>query len=183
MNKLFGLFPINDLVPLFSQQPLNNVFLRGLDPGIKQCHPWLICSYAFLVVVASCLFIICLLHSLFVLFFRLSECTLFLLKCYAMLATCLLSGFKYCKSIQVEKNVKLPTNATGCSCKGHCVDPKICACAMLNGSDFPYVSRDGGRWEVNSVIASIEFAYFCLGGRTLWALENLRSSSLFDESY
>ncbi|KAG6656146.1 histone-lysine N-methyltransferase, H3 lysine-9 specific SUVH4-like isoform X2 [Carya illinoinensis] len=54
-------------------------------------------------------------------------------------------GFKYCKSIQVEKNVKLPTNATGCSCKGHCVDPKICACAMLNGSDFPYVSRDGGR--------------------------------------
>lgn len=75
-----------------------------------------------------------------------------------MLATYLLSGYKYCKSIQVEKNVKLPTNATGCNCKGHCVDPKICACAMLNGSDFPYVSRDGGRWKVNSFIALIEFA-------------------------
>ncbi|KAB1201345.1 Histone-lysine N-methyltransferase, H3 lysine-9 specific SUVH4 [Morella rubra] len=56
-----------------------------------------------------------------------------------------LSGFKYCKSIQVAPNVKLPTNATGCNCKGICVDPRTCACAMLNGSDFPYVSRDGGR--------------------------------------
>ncbi|XP_062151731.1 histone-lysine N-methyltransferase, H3 lysine-9 specific SUVH4 isoform X2 [Alnus glutinosa] len=55
------------------------------------------------------------------------------------------TGYKYCKSVQVVKNVKLPNNASGCNCKGMCVDPKTCACAMLNGSDFPYVSRDGGR--------------------------------------
>ncbi|KAF3967132.1 hypothetical protein CMV_008844 [Castanea mollissima] len=55
------------------------------------------------------------------------------------------TGYKYCKSIQVAKNVKLPTNVTGCNCNGKCVDPRTCACARLNGSDFPYVSRDGGR--------------------------------------
>ncbi|KAK4747702.1 hypothetical protein SAY87_014288 [Trapa incisa] len=30
-------------------------------------------------------------------------------------------------------------------CKGNCIDPRTCACAKLNGSDFPYVERDGGR--------------------------------------
>uniref|UniRef100_A0A7N2KZ69 Histone-lysine N-methyltransferase, H3 lysine-9 specific SUVH4 n=1 Tax=Quercus lobata TaxID=97700 RepID=A0A7N2KZ69_QUELO len=55
------------------------------------------------------------------------------------------TGYKYCKSIQVAKNVKLPTNVPGCNCNGKCVDPRTCACARLNGSDFPYVSRDGGR--------------------------------------
>ncbi|XP_052195414.1 histone-lysine N-methyltransferase, H3 lysine-9 specific SUVH4 isoform X3 [Diospyros lotus] len=55
------------------------------------------------------------------------------------------TGFAYCKSIQVAKNVKLPENATGCDCKDTCIDPKRCACARLNGSDFPYVHRDGGR--------------------------------------
>ncbi|THG02243.1 hypothetical protein TEA_004588 [Camellia sinensis var. sinensis] len=56
-----------------------------------------------------------------------------------------ISGFTYCKSIQVAKSVELPSNATGCVCKGTCIDPRICACARLNGSDFPYVRRDGGR--------------------------------------
>ncbi|PIA32806.1 hypothetical protein AQUCO_04300022v1 [Aquilegia coerulea] len=54
-------------------------------------------------------------------------------------------GYVYRKSIQVAKGVTLPTTATGCNCKGACIDPRICACAQLNGSDFPYVSKDGGR--------------------------------------
>ncbi|KAF5181504.1 Histone-lysine N-methyltransferase, H3 lysine-9 specific SUVH4 [Thalictrum thalictroides] len=49
------------------------------------------------------------------------------------------------KSIQVAKGVTLPTPTGGCNCKGACIDPRICACAQLNGSDFPYVSKDGGR--------------------------------------
>lgn len=53
--------------------------------------------------------------------------------------------FTYIKSIEVAKGVKLPSNATGCSCKGNCTNPNTCACAKLNGSDFPYVRRDGGR--------------------------------------
>ncbi|CAN0924786.1 Histone-lysine N-methyltransferase, H3 lysine-9 specific SUVH4, partial [Linum grandiflorum] len=55
------------------------------------------------------------------------------------------TGFTYMKSIQVAKNVKLPINTAGCNCKGTCVDSRTCACAKLNGSDFPYVHRDGGR--------------------------------------
>lgn len=55
------------------------------------------------------------------------------------------TGFTYCNSIQISKSVKLPMKAPGCNCKGNCVDPKSCACAKLNGSDFPYVHRDGGR--------------------------------------
>ncbi|KAK1566914.1 hypothetical protein Q3G72_005985 [Acer saccharum] len=55
------------------------------------------------------------------------------------------TGFLYCKSLQVAQNIKLPTNVVGCNCKGECVDPRTCACAKLNGSDFPYVHRDGGR--------------------------------------
>lgn len=55
------------------------------------------------------------------------------------------TGYTYCKSIQFAQDVKLPTDATGCNCKGSCVDSKTCACAKLNGSDFPYVHRDGGR--------------------------------------
>ncbi|CAJ1787349.1 unnamed protein product [Sphenostylis stenocarpa] len=55
------------------------------------------------------------------------------------------TGFTYCKSVKVAKNVKLPTNATGCKCQGSCNDPTTCACALRNGSDFPYVSRNGGR--------------------------------------
>ncbi|XP_010682904.2 histone-lysine N-methyltransferase, H3 lysine-9 specific SUVH4 [Beta vulgaris subsp. vulgaris] len=55
------------------------------------------------------------------------------------------TGFKYCKSIQLADNVKIPAATRGCDCVGGCTDPKICACARLNGSDFPYVHRDGGR--------------------------------------
>ena len=47
--------------------------------------------------------------------------------------------------MKFAKNVKLPLNASGCSCRGTCTDPGVCACAKLNGSDFPYVFRDGGR--------------------------------------
>lgn len=57
------------------------------------------------------------------------------------------SGFTYCKYIKVAKDVKLPPNAIGCNCKGSCVDPKTCSCAKLNGSDFAYVHRHGGRSE------------------------------------
>ncbi|RWR96263.1 histone-lysine N-methyltransferase, H3 lysine-9 specific SUVH4 isoform X2 [Cinnamomum micranthum f. kanehirae] len=48
-------------------------------------------------------------------------------------------------SVQVSEGVKLPMDAPGCKCKGYCVGPNTCACARLNGSDFPYVHRDGGR--------------------------------------
>ncbi|KAI3973744.1 hypothetical protein MKX01_031164 [Papaver californicum] len=55
------------------------------------------------------------------------------------------AGFKYCKSMKLAKNVKLPVRASGCGCEGTCTNPKICHCAKLNGVDFQYVSRDGGR--------------------------------------
>lgn len=55
------------------------------------------------------------------------------------------SGYTYCKSLQIAKNVKLPANVGGCNCQGTCVDPRTCACAKLNGSDFPYVQINGGR--------------------------------------
>ena len=54
-------------------------------------------------------------------------------------------GFEYMKSIQVAHNVKIPAPTRGCDCSERCTDPEICACARLNGSDFPYVQRDGGR--------------------------------------
>ncbi|KAK8716906.1 hypothetical protein V6N13_044197 [Hibiscus sabdariffa] len=55
------------------------------------------------------------------------------------------TGYTYCKSMKVACNMKLPASAAGCNCKGACWDPKTCECARLNGSDFPYVQRDGGR--------------------------------------
>ncbi|XP_050234043.1 histone-lysine N-methyltransferase, H3 lysine-9 specific SUVH4 [Mercurialis annua] len=55
------------------------------------------------------------------------------------------TGLTYRKNLLVSKNINLPTNAAGCNCKGACIDPRTCACAKLNGSDFPYVHRDGGR--------------------------------------
>lgn len=60
-----------------------------------------------------------------------------------------IAGFTYSKSILVGENVRLPSNASGCKCKGNCTNPKTCACARLNGLDFPYVRRDGGRWGLN----------------------------------
>eukprot|EP01018_Ginkgo_biloba_P017388 Gb_31631 [translate_table: standard] len=55
------------------------------------------------------------------------------------------TGYTYLKNIKVAKGVELPPPAKGCKCKGECVDPRICSCARLNGMDFPYVRRDGGR--------------------------------------
>lgn len=57
----------------------------------------------------------------------------------------LTTEFTYIKSIEVADSVKLPANANGCSCKGNCSNPNTCACAKLNGPEFPYVGRDGGR--------------------------------------
>ncbi|XP_021823630.1 histone-lysine N-methyltransferase, H3 lysine-9 specific SUVH4-like [Prunus avium] len=54
-------------------------------------------------------------------------------------------GLTYTKSIKVAKDVNIPSSAPGCSCKGNCTNPLTCSCAKLNGSDFPYVARDGGR--------------------------------------
>ncbi|GJY83325.1 histone-lysine N-methyltransferase, H3 lysine-9 specific SUVH4 isoform X1 [Tanacetum coccineum] len=55
------------------------------------------------------------------------------------------SGFTYTKSIQVPSGMKLPPNAAGCKCNGSCTNSKTCACAKLNGGDFPYVQDSGGR--------------------------------------
>ncbi|KAH9627160.1 hypothetical protein KSS87_018400 [Heliosperma pusillum] len=55
------------------------------------------------------------------------------------------TGFKYIRFVKVADNVKIPAPTIGCGCTGSCVDPKSCACARLNGSDFPYVQKDGGR--------------------------------------
>ncbi|XP_022989602.1 histone-lysine N-methyltransferase, H3 lysine-9 specific SUVH4-like isoform X3 [Cucurbita maxima] len=55
------------------------------------------------------------------------------------------TGFTYCKSIKVGHGVKLPSNANGCDCRGSCISSRTCSCAKLNGLDFPYVHRDGGR--------------------------------------
>ncbi|KAL5733859.1 hypothetical protein ACOSP7_031720 [Xanthoceras sorbifolium] len=55
------------------------------------------------------------------------------------------SGFTYIKSVKVADNVILPQTDHGCKCKGNCNDRRSCSCAKRNGSDFPYVRRDGGR--------------------------------------
>ncbi|KAL8134510.1 histone-lysine N-methyltransferase, H3 lysine-9 specific SUVH4-like isoform X2 [Apium graveolens] len=55
------------------------------------------------------------------------------------------TGFTYCTKIEVPKSVKLPTQVPGCACRGNCVNSRNCICATLNGTDFAYVNRDGGR--------------------------------------
>ncbi|KAM3253433.1 histone-lysine N-methyltransferase, H3 lysine-9 specific SUVH4 [Capsicum annuum] len=55
------------------------------------------------------------------------------------------TGFTYTRGIIYAKGIKLPSAPTGCNCRGSCLDPRICSCAKLNGSDFPYVHKDGGR--------------------------------------
>ncbi|GJU74420.1 histone-lysine N-methyltransferase, H3 lysine-9 specific SUVH4 isoform X1 [Tanacetum coccineum] len=57
----------------------------------------------------------------------------------------IITGFTYTKSIQVPSGMKLPPNAAGCKCNGSCTNSKTCACAKLNGGDFPYVQDSGGR--------------------------------------
>ncbi|KAH6781844.1 histone-lysine N-methyltransferase [Perilla frutescens var. hirtella] len=55
-------------------------------------------------------------------------------------------GFVYIKNLKFSKNVSRPAIAPmGCGCHGSCTDPRSCACAKLNGGDFPYVQKDGGR--------------------------------------
>lgn len=54
--------------------------------------------------------------------------------------------YVYIKDMKFSKNISFPTIASiGCNCQGTCTDPRSCACAKLNGGDFPYVHRDGGR--------------------------------------
>lgn len=55
------------------------------------------------------------------------------------------TGFTYRRDIICAKGIKLPSAPTGCNCRGSCLDPRVCSCAKLNGSDFPYVHKDGGR--------------------------------------
>ncbi|KAM3270860.1 histone-lysine N-methyltransferase, H3 lysine-9 specific SUVH4-like isoform X4 [Capsicum chacoense] len=43
------------------------------------------------------------------------------------------------------KGINLPSAPTGCNYCGSCLNPRICSCAKLNGSDFPYVHKYGGR--------------------------------------
>ncbi|CAA0833843.1 Histone-lysine N-methyltransferase- H3 lysine-9 specific SUVH4 [Striga hermonthica] len=55
-------------------------------------------------------------------------------------------GFVYITNMKYSPNISVPTIApVGCDCKGSCTDARRCACAKLNGGDFPYVHRDGGR--------------------------------------
>lgn len=56
-----------------------------------------------------------------------------------------ITGFTYTKYNQVGSNLNLPPTAGGCECKGYCTNPRTCACARLNGFDFPYVRSNGGR--------------------------------------
>ncbi|KAJ9563931.1 hypothetical protein OSB04_009091, partial [Centaurea solstitialis] len=56
-----------------------------------------------------------------------------------------ITGFTYTKYNQVACNLNLPPTASGCECKGSCTNPRTCACARLNGFDFPYVRSNGGR--------------------------------------
>lgn len=62
-----------------------------------------------------------------------------------MVFAIVMAGFLYQKSMQLAKSLKLPANFLGCQCEGDCTNPRTCACARLNGYDFPYVRRDGGR--------------------------------------
>ncbi|PWA98204.1 SRA-YDG [Artemisia annua] len=63
------------------------------------------------------------------------------------------TGLTYISSLQFAPNIVPPSSASGCNCKGSCTNPNSCACARLNGSDFPYVHRDGGRLiEPKSVV-------------------------------
>ncbi|ONM34937.1 Histone-lysine N-methyltransferase H3 lysine-9 specific SUVH4 [Zea mays] len=50
------------------------------------------------------------------------------------------SGFKYLKSLQIPKDIKIPSSIIGCDCEGGCASNKKCLCAQRNGSDLPYVS-------------------------------------------
>ncbi|XP_066315708.1 histone-lysine N-methyltransferase, H3 lysine-9 specific SUVH4-like [Miscanthus floridulus] len=50
------------------------------------------------------------------------------------------SRFTYLKSLQIPKDIKIPSSIIGCDCEGDCASNKNCSCAQRNGSDLPYVS-------------------------------------------
>ena len=50
--------------------------------------------------------------------------------------------------MQVSNNVIVLPSVDGCQCKGSCTNEKTCSCASLNGSEFPYVRRNGGRCDI-----------------------------------
>ncbi|GKC94118.1 histone-lysine N-methyltransferase, H3 lysine-9 specific SUVH4 isoform X1, partial [Tanacetum coccineum] len=77
----------------------------------------------------------------------------FKLKVFGQAKSWTVKGLTYIMSLQFANNVIPPSSASGCNCKGSCTDPKRCSCAKLNGVDFPYVHRDGGRLiEPKSVV-------------------------------
>nr|GEZ46528.1 histone-lysine N-methyltransferase, H3 lysine-9 specific SUVH4 isoform X1 [Tanacetum cinerariifolium] len=55
------------------------------------------------------------------------------------------TGLTYITSLQFGNIVIPPSSTSGCNYKGSCTNSKSYACASLNGVDFPYVHRDGGR--------------------------------------
>ncbi|KAE8720075.1 Detected protein of unknown function [Hibiscus syriacus] len=59
--------------------------------------------------------------------------------------TILVSKLHFFQVYESCMEYKATCYATGCNCEGACMDPKTCECARLNGFDFPYVHRDGGR--------------------------------------
>lgn len=66
------------------------------------------------------------------------------------------NGFRYTATIEVRKGVRTPPPAKGCSCKGECVDPYKCSCAILNKKRFPYVLKNGGR-----LVEPMDVVYEC----------------------
>lgn len=70
------------------------------------------------------------------------------------------TGFTYLKSLRLAKNVKLPPpTAAGCNCKGNCAESTTCECAVRNGGDLTYVSKEGGRYETKLVNYQMYFVY------------------------
>uniref|UniRef100_A0A7N0UPE8 Uncharacterized protein n=1 Tax=Kalanchoe fedtschenkoi TaxID=63787 RepID=A0A7N0UPE8_KALFE len=71
------------------------------------------------------------------------------------------SGFSYHKAMKISKSVKVPSHITGCKCKGACVDSRTCACAKLNGSDFPYVRRVNNNRSCYRLVEAKDIIFEC----------------------
>ena len=70
------------------------------------------------------------------------------------------AGLTYITTTEVAKSVCIPPRARGCDCEGNCTNSRTCSCAQLNGGDFPYVSRDGGRYCLNNGIKLLDPIFF-----------------------
>lgn len=70
------------------------------------------------------------------------------------------TGFTYTKTLIWPKDIAIPPTGSGCNCRGTCFDPNTCACAKLNGSDFPYAERDGGRCGSSYILCLHIFIVF-----------------------